>query len=76
MTTTSGAPEPRYATQHDLEALEGRLINRLAALELGLVREMHGTFRTTIALILPLYALWLATLLAMINILQRLPVQP
>lgn len=60
-----------------LEALEGRLINRLAEMEIRIVRDMANQWRWTIGLILPLYALIIAAILtsavAAINILSKLP---
>lgn len=79
-TTTQPAPEPHYVTRADLEAFEGRVINRLAEQELRLTRDSNTAFWRMVALILPLYALWLGTLLAFmaaaLNIISRLPAQP
>ena len=45
MTTTYPDHEhPQYAEKADLEALEGRLINRLAELETRLVRDINTAF--------------------------------
>jgi hypothetical protein len=61
----------------ELEALEGRLINRFTESELRLSREIGTAFWRMVALILPIYALVigaiLAVALAAINILDRLP---
>jgi hypothetical protein len=75
--TTQPAPGPRFVTLADLEALEGRLINRLAELELRMERRFNEQTRWIVGLILPIYALVLAIILtvaiAAINILGRLP---
>jgi len=45
MTTTQADHEhPQYAQKADLEALEGRIINRLAELETRLVRDINTSF--------------------------------
>jgi hypothetical protein len=53
--------EPHYVTQADLKALEGRIINRLADLELRLVRDMSAlrawTIGIVVALLLPIYVM-------------------
>ena len=75
--TTQPAPGPRFVTLADLEALAGRLINRLAELELRMERRFNEQTRWIVGLILPIYALVLAIILtvaiAAINILGRLP---
>lgn len=76
--------EPRFVTIAELEALEGRLINRMTEMELRLVRDIHRELRDlqrwTIGLILPIYALVLATILTVaisaVNIIDRLPAKP
>jgi len=44
MTTSTQPEEPRFATSHDLEALEGRIIGRIAQLETRLVRDINTAF--------------------------------
>ena len=44
---TTGYPDhehPQYATRADLEAFEGRLINRMAEMEIRLVRDINTAF--------------------------------
>lgn len=69
--------EPQLVNHADLEALEGRLINRLTETELRLSREIGTAFWRMVGIILPIYALVLATILtvaiASINILSHLP---
>lgn len=68
---------PQYVTRADMEAFEGRIINRLAELELRLERRISEQTRWTIGLILPIYALVLGVILTVavgaINILGKLP---
>lgn len=76
-TANQPAPEPHYVTAADLEAFEGRVVNRMSEMKLRLVRDTQGQFRWIIGLLLPLYALVigaiLAVALAATNILARLP---
>jgi hypothetical protein len=55
----------------DLEALEGRVINRIAELELRLVRDMSGvrgwTIGIVVALLLPLYVMNVTILIFLYN---------
>jgi len=47
MTTTTAQPEhehPQYITRADLEAFEGRFINRIAELEVRMVRDINTAF--------------------------------
>jgi len=72
MTTRQSDHEhPQYVQQADLEALEGRIINRLAELELRLVRDMSGlrgwTIGIVIALLLPLYVMNVTILIFLYN---------
>jgi hypothetical protein len=67
MTTTTPAPEPRYVTHADLEALEGRIINRLVELELRIERRFNEQTRWIVGLILPIYALMVAGLIFLYN---------
>jgi hypothetical protein len=77
---TTSYPEhehPQYVTRADLEAFEGRIINRLTELELRIERRFNEQFRWIVGLVLPIYALVLAVILtiaiAATNILGRLP---
>ena len=74
---TTDHEHPQYVTHAQLEALEGRIINRIAEMELRIERRFTEQMRWTIGLILPIYALVigaiLAVLLSAINILSRLP---
>ena len=76
MTTTANHDHPEYVTLAALEAFEGRIINRLAELELRIERRFGEQQRWTVVLILPLYALVLGVILtvalAAINILGKL----
>jgi hypothetical protein len=60
-----------FVTHADLEAFEGRLINRFAELELRLVRDMSAlrgwTIGIVIALLLPLYAMSVTILVFLYN---------
>jgi hypothetical protein len=42
--TTADHEHPEYAHKADLEALEGRIINRIAELEVRLVRDINTAF--------------------------------
>jgi hypothetical protein len=67
MTTTYPDHEhPQYVTHADLEAFEGRIINRLVELELRIERRLHEQLRWTIGLILPVYALVLGVILTIV----------
>jgi hypothetical protein len=69
--TQPGPQQPRFATMADLEALEGRVINRIAELELRLVRDMSGvrgwTIGIVVALLLPLYVMNVTILIFLYN---------
>lgn len=67
MTTATHDREPRFATLADLEALEGRLINRITETELRLERSIAGHNQWTIGLILGAYALIIAAGIAVFN---------
>jgi hypothetical protein len=70
-TTQFDHEHPQYAERADLEALEGRIINRIADLELRLVRDMSAlrgwTIGIVIALLLPLYAMNVTILVFLYN---------
>ena len=42
--TTADHEHPQYATHADLEAMEGRIINRIAELEIRLLRDINTAF--------------------------------
>ena len=44
MSTTSDHDHPQYVSFAHLEALEGRLINRMAEMEIRLVRDINTAF--------------------------------
>lgn len=72
MTTAHADHEhPQYVTRADLEALEGRLINRIAELELRMERRFNEQMRWMVGLllglILPIYALMIAALIFLYN---------
>ena len=73
MTTTTQPDHehPQYAHKADLEALEGRIINRIAELEIRLLRDINTAFwRQVLALIgilLTVLALFAAVLFFTIN---------
>lgn len=78
MTTTYPDHEhPQYVTHDKLEALEGRLINRIAELELRVTRDLNTAFWRMVGLILPIYALVIGAIVAVtlsaISIVSRLP---
>ena len=75
--STAPAPEPfRYATTYQLEAMEGRMIQRDAEMELRLIRELNTAFWRMVALILPVYLFLAGTILSIVlfsvNIIDRL----
>lgn len=69
--TTANHEHPQYATHADLEAMEGRIINRITELEVRLLRDFHGEFRSQfrwmVGLILPVYALVIGLGIALFN---------
>jgi len=69
--------ESGYVTHTDLEAFEGRILNRIAELELRIERRFNEQTRWIVGIVLPVYALVLATVLTIVvfgfNILSRLP---
>lgn len=73
MTTTaeSDHEHPQYVTHAQIEALEGRLINRLAEMEIRLVRDINTAFwRQALAfaaILLTVLALLTAVLFFVIN---------
>lgn len=54
---TTDHEHPQYATHADLEAMEGRIINRIAELEIRIERRFSEQMRWMVGLILPIYAL-------------------
>jgi hypothetical protein len=76
-TTYPDHEHPQYVTHANLEAFEGRIINRIAELELRIERRFTEQMRWIVGLILPLYALLLGVILtvaiASMNILAKLP---
>lgn len=82
--TTSPHPvpeQPRFATMADLEALEGRIINRISELELRIARDISAAFwRQLLVLLSVIIALVLGLAIPAINlginILARLPATP
>jgi hypothetical protein len=80
MTTTSDHEHPQYVTYAHLEALEGRLINRMAQVELDLTRDVNTAFWRIVGLVLPIYALVIGAIVAVVlfglNIISRLPSAP
>ena len=73
MTTTAQADHehPQYVHKAELEALEGRIINRIAELEVRLVRDINTAFwRQALAfagILLTILALFAAVLFFVIN---------
>ena len=65
MTTSPEHEHPQYVTKADLEAFEGRFINRLAEMELRVTRDLNTSFWRMVALILPVYAVVLAGFVAL-----------
>lgn len=55
-TTQPDHEHPQYVTRADLEALEGRIINRMAELETRLVRDLNTAFWRQLALLLGVIA--------------------
>ena len=54
---TADHEHPQYVTNANLEALEGRIINRIAELEIRIERRFNEQLRWQVGLVLPIYAL-------------------
>ena len=78
---TQPAHEPRYVTHADLEALEGRMINRIAEMELRLERSISAAFwrqllvlvGMIVALAIPIINLGVNIMATQAAILSKLP---
>lgn len=78
MTTAADHEHPQYVTKADLEAFEGRFINRMAEMELRLERSISAAFwRQLLVLLGVIIALVLGLSIPIINlgitILGKLP---
>ena len=81
-TTTQDQPQqPRHATMADLEALEGRIINRIADLETRIARDINTAFwrqllvllALIVALSVPIINLGVNIMSTQATILSKLP---
>lgn len=74
MTTMSDHEHQQYATRADLEAFEGRIINRIAEMELRLERSISGAFwRQLLVLLAMIVALAVPIINLGVTILSKLP---
>jgi hypothetical protein len=74
MTTASDHDHPQYVTHANLEALEGRLINRMSEMELRLERSISAAFwRQLLTLLALVVALSIPIINLGITILSKLP---